>query len=141
MAEPLRLIVTPDERPGQFIARLEGSSEPIVQHTRQPLVDGARVLLARGFDPAIPLTMRHVGGTFDSFRPLPIGEWSRWTYKEPDQRPLQRTRWMPFSDIRSGQKSGSKPLVAPKVHSPANRFYGEPPWRQSPIAPWCGDGA
>ena len=127
MAEMLRLIITPDEGPGRFVARLEGSDEPIVQGTRQPLVDGARVLLARGFDPATPLTMRHAGKAYDSFRPAPLGQWARWTYKEPDQRHLHRTRWMPFADIRSGQKSGFEPEVAPEGHPPGNRFYGDTP--------------
>ena len=90
MAEMLRLIITPDEGPARFVARLEGSDEPIVQATRQPLVDGARVLLARGFEPATPLTMRHAGKAYDSFHPLQISKWARWTYKEPDQRHLHR---------------------------------------------------
>jgi len=135
MGEPFRLIVSPDIGPGTFIARLEGSDEIVVQGTRQPLVDSARVLLGRGFDPATPLTMRHAGKICDSFRPLPIGEWARWTYKEPDQRPLQRTRWKPFAGIRLGQKSGSEPPVAPEAHQTGNRFYGEPPRRQSPMHP------
>ena len=71
MAETLRLIIAPDEGPGRFVARVEDSNEIVVQGTRQPLVDGARVLLGRGFDPATPLTMRHAGKTCDSFQPLP----------------------------------------------------------------------
>ena len=57
MVKPLRLIVSPDSASGKFIARLEGSDVLIVEGTRQPLVDGARVLLAHDFDPAAPLTM------------------------------------------------------------------------------------
>ncbi|SEP42877.1 hypothetical protein SAMN02990966_06123 [Rhodospirillales bacterium URHD0017] len=125
MAELLRLFITPDAGPGRFVARLESSDEPIVQGTRQPLVDGARVLLERGLDPTTPVTMRHAGQAFDSFRPLPITAWALWTYKEPDQRPLYR-RWMRFADIWSDQETRSEPLVAPKAHRPGNRLYGDP---------------
>jgi hypothetical protein len=120
------LIVSPDAGSGTFIGRLDGTDETLVQGTRQPLVDGARLLLGRGLDPTTPLTMRHTGKTFDSFRRLPISEWAPWTYKEPDQRPLQQTRWMPFADIRLGQKSGFEPSVTPEAHLEGNRFYGDP---------------
>jgi hypothetical protein len=94
--EPERLIATPDRRrPGRFTARLESTGEEIVSSSRQPLVDGARQLLARGFDPAAPLTMRVEGKTYDSFNPLPIGEWAKWTYVEEYDRGLRRRRWMP----------------------------------------------
>jgi len=126
MAETLRLIVSPDTQPGTFIARVEGPDEIVVQGTRQPLVDGARVLLGRSFDPATPLLMRHAAKACDSFQPLPISEWARWTYKEPDQRALQWTRWMPFADIRSVQKSGSVPSASPEAHLRQNRFHDAP---------------
>ena len=48
-------------------------------------MDGARELLARGFDPATPLTMRMEGKTYDSFQPLPIGKWAGWTYAERER--------------------------------------------------------
>ena len=127
MAEPLRLIVTPDEGPGRFVACLEGSDAPIVQGTRQPLVDGARVLLARGFDPAMQLTMRHARRGYDGFQPLPIGKLAGWTYEEGEKKPLRKVRWMPFPMAAGRQKSGSKPLVAPEAHPSGNRFHGDPP--------------
>ena len=71
----IRLVVAPKSA-GRFTARLESTGEVIVEGTRQPLVDGARALLARGFDPATPLTMRHEGKGYDSFQPLPIGKWA-----------------------------------------------------------------
>jgi hypothetical protein len=146
MAELLRLIITPDAGPGRFVARLEGSDEPIVQGTRQPLVDGAPVLLERGLDPTTPVTMRHVGKTYDSFRPLPISEWARWTYKEPDQRPLHRTRWMPFADIRSDQKTGSEPEAkAPRAPSRQGsagvQRWTSPAARSLPTLPAWASGA
>jgi len=127
MAEMLRLIITPDEGPGRFVACLDGSDEPIVQGTRQPLVDGARVLLARGFDPATPLTMRHAGKTHDSFRPAPLGQWAGRTYEEGEKTSLRSSRWMPFPAGAGRQKSGSEPEVVPEGHPRGNRFYGDSP--------------
>jgi hypothetical protein len=96
-----RLIVTP-ARPGRFIARLE-SGEVIVADTRQPLVDGARELIARGFPAGLLLTLRHVGKGYDSFVPLPTAAWAGWTYKERDKGGLAIERWIPFAVPRSGE--------------------------------------
>jgi len=112
---------------GKFTGRLESTGELIVAGTRQPLVDGARELLARGFDPATPLTMRHEGATHDSFRPAPIGQWAKWTYTESEKHALKRQRWMPLPADRERQKSGSEPSVAPEGREMENRFYGGPP--------------
>jgi hypothetical protein len=106
----IRLIVAP-EAAGRFTARLESTGVLIVGGTRQPLVDGARVLLAQGFDPSTPLTMHHEGKAYDSFQPMPIGHWAKWTYKERERDGLAVERWMPFAAPRSGQKSGSEPSV------------------------------
>lgn len=127
MAELLRLIVSPDTGPGKFIARLEGSDKIVVQGTRQPLVDGARLLLGRGLDPATPFTMRHDGKTYDSFRPAALGHWAGQTYEEGERRSLRSSRWMPFPASAYGQKSGIGPLGAPEGHPPGNRFYGDTP--------------
>ena len=122
----IRMVVTP-EAAGRFTARLESTGEVIVASTRQPLVDGARALLAQGFDPGTPLTMRHEGKAYDSFQPWPIGHWAKWTYKEREKGGLTVERWMPFAAPRSGQKSGSEPLVAPEGRETENRFHGGPP--------------
>jgi hypothetical protein len=125
----IRLVIAP-ETPGRFTARRESTGELIVESTRQPLVDGARELLARGFDPATSLTMRIEGKSYDSFQPMPIGEWAKWTYAEGEERALRRVPWMPFPAPRSGQKSGSEPLVAPEGPETENRFHGGPPQQQ-----------
>jgi hypothetical protein len=124
---PIRQVVTPEpdpEKAGRFTARLESTGEVIVSSTRQPLVDGARELLARGFDPATPLTMRVEGKGYDSFQPLPIGQWAGWTYTESEKHVLKRQRWMPLPDDRERQKSGSEPLVVPEGRETENRFHG-----------------
>jgi hypothetical protein len=115
----IRLVVAP-EAAGRFTARLESTGDVIVASTRQPLVDGARVLLAQGFDPDTPLTMRHQGSAHDSFQPLPIGRWAGWTYTEGENTPLRCARWMPRPAVGEGQKSGSDAPVVPNPHPEAN---------------------
>jgi hypothetical protein len=117
----IRLVVSPDG-PGRFSARLESTGEAIITGTRQPLVDGAREMLARGFDTAMPLTMRHEGKAYDSFQPLPIGQWARWTYTEGETTPLRCVRWMPRPDVGEGQKWGSEPSAVPEGHQTESRF-------------------
>jgi hypothetical protein len=124
-SETIRLVVAP-ESAGKFTARLEGTGEVIVSGTRQPLVDGARELLVRGFDPAA-LTMRHEGKAYDSFQPLPIGQWAKWTYTEGEKDALRRTAWMPLPSDRGWQKSGFEPLVVPGGPRTENRFHGDAP--------------
>ncbi len=102
----MRLIVT-EASPGKFNAALE-TGEIIVRSTKTPLADGARKLLERGYNPSTPLTMRHAGSTFDSFKPEPIAAWARTTYTDPDGGPLRKRLWMPNLVVREGQKSGSE---------------------------------
>ena len=124
---PIRLVVSPEldpEKAGRFAARLESTGEVIVASTRQPLVDGARELLARGFDPATPLTMRHDGKSCDSLQPLQISKWAKWTYEERERDGIRCARWMPRQLHAEGQKSGSEPLVVPEGPQTENRFHG-----------------
>lgn len=102
----VRLIVIPDlQKAGRFTAHLEDTGDVIVSDSRQPLADGARELIARGFDPDAMLTMRHEGSRHDSFRPAPIRAWAKWTYQEGERRALSRARWMPFAGMTGQQKS------------------------------------
>jgi hypothetical protein len=91
-----------------FFAVLESTGELVVV-SHKPLVDGARELIARGFDPATPLTMRHAGNAHDSFTPMSIGHWAKWTYTEPDKGTFRMIPWRPRPDVAEGQKSGSEP--------------------------------
>jgi len=95
-------------------------------------VDGAREPLARGFDPAALLTMRHEGKGYDSFQPLPIGQWAGETYTEGEITPLRCVRWMPRPAVGEGQKSGSEPLKVPEGHQTENRFHGGAPQQPQP---------
>jgi hypothetical protein len=123
----LRLLITPGRRkPGSFVARLESSEQAIVAHSRQPVTDACRELLARGHDPAALLTMRHITKSHDSFAPLPIGQWAKWTYKEREKGGLAVERWMPFAVPRSGQ---SRYRAGGRYPSPAggqNRWTARP---------------
>jgi hypothetical protein len=126
----LCLVVAP-ETPGRFTARLESTAELVVENSRQPLVDGARVLLGQGFDPGTPLTMRHERKGYNSFQPMPIGHWAKWTYKEGEKDALRRTPWMPLPTDRGWQKSGSEPSKVPEDWETENRFHGGPPRQPS----------
>ena len=136
MNEPItaavRLVVTPDlKKPGRFTARLDGTEELIIPSSRQPLVDGARELLARGFDPVTPLTMRHQGSTCDSFKAAPIGQWAKWTFTESDRDGLRRARWIAPELHEKAQKSGAKPPGVRESHPTEIRFYDGPPYDHS----------
>lgn len=115
-----RLIVVSEAKPvGTFTGRLESTGEVIVERTRQPLVEAARRLITMGFDPETPLTMRHAGKAFDSFRPQPIGEWAKWTYAEGEKTELRARRWEPFPGAGCRQKQGSAGTAGREVPSPS----------------------
>jgi hypothetical protein len=71
--------------------------------------------------------MRMEGKAYDSFQPMPIAEWAKWTYKEREKGGLAVERWMPFAAPRSEQKSGSEPSVVPEGRETENRFHEGPP--------------
>lgn len=72
-----------------FDATLEATGKHVVR-SRQPLYDGARVLLSGGVLPDRLLTARHKGASYDSFKPEPVGSLARWTMKEGREHRLQR---------------------------------------------------
>ena len=115
----LRLVVTPEARPGRFTARLE-SGEVIVTDTGQPAADGARELITRGFPAGLLLTVRHARAGSDSFRPLSVSVWASWTFTEGETTPLRRQAWkprqMPIAAVTEGQNSTSAGLAAVGKH-------------------------
>lgn len=117
---PLRLITFPDrKRPGAFSAYLE-TGGALIGSTRQPLVDGARELLSRDFEPGTLLTMRMEGRAYDSLQALPIGQWAKWTHTEGENTPLRCARWMPRPAVGEGQKSGVEAPAGIEGHLEAN---------------------
>jgi hypothetical protein len=128
MRPALILILRRDpDRTWRYEAHLD--SERVVT-SDQPVVDGARELLARGFDPADMLTARHAGSDVDSFRSMPISQWARWTYKEPTSGRLQRTNWTPHPRVKgvenvSGDaKERDRADLAALPHVGAIALYG-----------------
>lgn len=133
----LRLITHPHiERGGFHLDRFDAYlDDALITTSRQPLLDGARVLLAPGVDPNAMLTMRHANRDYDSFEPQAIGEWAQWTVMESDRRGLQRKRWQPFGDA-----SGSERVASPRGdEAPAGRQVARSPWRRSRHAPGTGN--
>jgi len=92
----ITIVVTPDSKSrGIYIARLGGSSETLCT-SDQPFLDGARVLLERGFPPDAILTMRHEGNDTIALRGrLDIA--ARLTIEERSNgsRPPTFVKWKP----------------------------------------------
>lgn len=72
------LVLRPEGK-GRFAAYLDGA---LICTSKQPLLDGARELLRRGYDPATLLTSRHEGKAYDSFVPAPIGDLAKLTVRD-----------------------------------------------------------
>jgi hypothetical protein len=119
-----RLIVIPlESKPGRFSGRLESTGQVIVGNTKQPLADGARELLARGFNPNTLLTMRHEGLPHDSFELFKIGQWAGLTFREGEKTTLRSAPWMPFPDVAGTQKSTFEMSGVPEATPAQKRLY------------------
>jgi hypothetical protein len=75
---------------GQFDAYL--GTRLLVVRTRQPFVDGARALLALGFDPATTVILKHLGSEIECLRGR-LGVAARLTVKERDRGRVIFERW------------------------------------------------
>jgi hypothetical protein len=64
------LVIKPSGRAGRFLAYV---ADDLIVTSRQPFLDGARALLARGYDPATPYNMRHADSDALSFVATTIG--------------------------------------------------------------------
>jgi hypothetical protein len=60
----------------------------LVRRSRQPLLDGCRVLLAEGVDPAAPVEMRHDGA--DGYLRSTVGAAAGLTVEEGERAPTFR---------------------------------------------------
>ena len=58
------LVIKPSGRAGRFLGYV---GDELIVTSRQPFLDGARALLARGYDPATPYNMRHANSETLSF--------------------------------------------------------------------------
>lgn len=64
-----------------------------VVRSHQPLLDGARALIAKGHDPSGWITMRHKGKDYDSFKPVKISEAAKLTVEERDRSSIRFGLW------------------------------------------------
>ena len=106
MAPPvLELVMPPTSRRGRYDVTLD---DALVYTGRQPLYDGARELLRRGYDPAALLTVRHAGKAQRCFVPRPINEHARWMVEETSCDGLRGVKWRsPEERTGAARQSGS----------------------------------
>jgi hypothetical protein len=81
----------------------------IVNRSTQPMLDGARALLAEGADPATRLVMRHEGQDYDALRST-IGAAARMTVRDDRTGKPVFVKWQP-NRFRADQSSASAPLM------------------------------
>jgi len=91
------LIIEPVTPYGQYSASL--GSEVIVASTREPLLAGARALLAQGADPASVITTRHKGALGWALRST-VGAAARLTVRE---RATGGIRFAPYVEFASSK--------------------------------------
>jgi len=85
--------------PVRFMASLDG--RVLVQSSRQPFLDAARVLVGEGHDPGAMVAMRHVGSAEDAMRAR-LGVAARLTVAEAATR---LARWKPHPGWSAGISS------------------------------------
>jgi hypothetical protein len=64
------LVTKPSGKAGRYLGYV---GDKLIVTSRQPFLDGARSLLARGYDPATPYNMRHANSVASSFVTTTIG--------------------------------------------------------------------
>jgi hypothetical protein len=99
-----------DRLHGKFVTSLEGRQLCI---SRQPLLDGARILLTEGVDPETPLVTRHAGDDYDAMIST-VGEAAKWTVREDEKVGPKFDRWRPFPVTRRGSPSDLNERPAPR---------------------------
>jgi hypothetical protein len=141
----LCLTVRPHRERGSYhVDRFDAYlSDELIATSRQPLLEGARALLARGVDPEALLTMRAHGRAYDSFHAKPIRAWAQWTITERDRDGLCREKWPTASRRRfrytEGASSAEDDLAAGRYPGDADDAPGIPVWGRSGMAPKVGE--
>jgi hypothetical protein len=87
-AQPRVVITTIPLGKGRFEARCDG--EVLVARTREPILDGARALLAAGHHPDTIALLRHAGSEVDALSAR-IGIASRFYIEESGHGPVLRS--------------------------------------------------
>jgi hypothetical protein len=88
------LVIKPAPKPARFLGYV--GAEVIVR-SRQPFLDGARALLARGYDPATPYNMRHANSATTSFVTTTIERAARLSVADADRTRFQKH--LPFEGL------------------------------------------
>ena len=121
---PITLIIRPHYSPrtgkrvqGQFEARLDGK---LICISHQPLLDGARVLLAENVDPATPIAMRHEGTAFDALRST-VGAAAKLTVGRTGSD--QVAPWKPFPRSAVGAPMRFSGSAVPDTGQPVERIH------------------
>jgi hypothetical protein len=82
---------------GRFAAQI--GDHILVEASRQPLLDAARVLLSQGADPRTVIALRHAGSTTDALRST-VGAAAKLTVEETSHGPAFRSfRTAPASAV------------------------------------------
>jgi hypothetical protein len=94
---------------GKFRAMV--GSAAITRPTRQPLLDGARALLALGYAPETRIAARHAGSTIVTVRST-VGEAARWTIEDADRGGLRNRLWKARSSWDGAPKTATEDAAA-----------------------------
>jgi hypothetical protein len=123
---PLILVSPIRTSPGRFQARLGRTGELLVASSRQPFLDAARVLIAKGYDPAAILEMKHEGNDIVTLRG-PLLKAARLSVEEGANGP----RFVPFRmglkpcvdapPIASGVPGSPSPRLDKRISAPATQ--------------------
>jgi hypothetical protein len=100
---PLAILVETVDRRGWFRARL--GDRIIVESSKQPFFDAARVLMAEGCDPAITLIMWHAGAATDALT-AKVGAAARLTIREDRGAP----EFVPYRQISLKLDAGARQM-------------------------------
>ena len=92
---------------GKFVVTLDGRQLCI---SSQPLLDGARVLINEGVDPATPIATRHAGADFDAMTST-VGAAAKWTVEEGERVGPRFACWKAFprSDVDAPVRFDERP--------------------------------
>jgi len=113
----LRLILRPHPNSrgkyaDTFDAYLDGK---FICTSREPLFDGARELLGRGYGPTTLVTTRHDGKPHDSFKPETLEKLAKLRVEESDGGGLKIRRWEPRQNTVSSVRGVSQTRVAAEL--------------------------
>jgi hypothetical protein len=114
----VRLLLRPHGRHGQFAAYLGCE---LICTSRQPLLDGARELARRGYDPTLALTTRHEGKGYDNFIPKLLAELADLTVDDDNRRFRKFRPWKSAGSVRDAQvdEGGDETTTKPAAASGA----------------------